>query len=855
MITAKLSLRTFSLFLIIASGLIFPKFSKAADTCKADFSFTTSFGNYFFTNLSTCTDSTLGLYDLSYKWDFGDGYTSTYANPNHFFIYAGSYNVTLVVKNPNTNVSDSIVKTIKTKGHCNAELFYEKLDLKLSIYYISRWYFKLDFGDGTIVTDKDSVYTHTYAKGGTYKLCMYKFGDDTFGSCNDTFCTQVTVTDPVYCYAGFGSNQNDYDKKNGLVEFFNDGYYAGQNEKGFAEWDFGDGTKDTGTAKRSYFHQYKKSGNYIVKYKISNKLRNCADSLTKTINVIRYSKADSCRASFSYEEDRYQPGMFTFVGEAFCTAYYYPFTYFYDFGDGTTTSSGVNARHNYLKPGSYTVKFAMKDSKNQVSDTFTNTITTLGLCNAAFTYAQNDLFVRVFISDSRTKKFTLDFGDGFVVTDKDTIRSHTYAAKGSYKICLKVENPDLNCSDEVCKQVPVTDPVYCNANFVVNPNENYYHTIKLGFQDYYAGMNNSTYYWDFGDGTSYTNNGSEFSHTYNTFGKYRIKLKTVNLKSNCTDTSSKIIEIKEIKEDIIGFVREMASDTLGDTAMVYLIKYSEKDSLLSAVDSAVVTRDTSLNTGMFYFRNQSEDKYYLKAALTKGSTNYKVFLPTYFGQKLKWTDAMETKVPGQYIWNNIHLINGVNPGGPGFIGGKISQGANKKEGDPLENIQVMLFDASKNPVAYTYSDIKGKFSFSNLPYGTYEVYTEILGLNTDPGFVTISAANPKNETVEVKVSSSGILTTSIKQKLTEDFLAQPKLYPNPAQNNLYLETDMKKSQAAEIVIYNITGQQVYSENIDLKQGKQIHNIATDKLSAGLYMLQLKNASGTETMEYKFMKTN
>ena len=47
-----------------------------------------------------------------------------------------------------------------------------------------------------------------------------------------------------------------------------------------------------------------------------------------------------------------------------------------------------------------------------------------------------------------------------------------------------------------------------------------------------------------------------------------------------------------------------------------------------------------------------------------------------------------------------------------------------------------------NPIAYTYSDEDGEYSFDNLPYGVYYIYIDELGLISAPVEITLSATTP-----------------------------------------------------------------------------------------------------------------
>uniref|UniRef100_UPI00262E66E6 PKD domain-containing protein n=1 Tax=uncultured Maribacter sp. TaxID=431308 RepID=UPI00262E66E6 len=63
---------------------------------------------------NTSTDPDVGDI-LSYSWNFGDGGTSTQANPSHTFTTSGTYNVVLTVTDngsPNLNDTANITITV-----------------------------------------------------------------------------------------------------------------------------------------------------------------------------------------------------------------------------------------------------------------------------------------------------------------------------------------------------------------------------------------------------------------------------------------------------------------------------------------------------------------------------------------------------------------------------------------------------------------------------------------------------------------------------------------------------------------------------------------------------------------------
>ena len=169
------------------------------------------------------------------------------------------------------------------------------------------------------------------------------------------------------------------------------------------------------------------------------------------------------------------------------------------------------------------------------------------------------------------------------------------------------------------------------------------------------------------------------------------------------------------------------------------------------------------------------------------------------------------------------MIEATNPGGAGFIGGKVTEGANKKEGYPLANIQVTLLTDNNVPVAYTYSKSDGSYAFDNLAFGYYKIFAEIPGIKAVPGIVIISEGNPEAKDVEIKVQT----------KTTHTFIRTPDnrvsdismtFYPNPVSSEGTLVLSSDRPQSAKIEISSITGKLIQSQDIKLLPGKQQFDI-------------------------------
>jgi gliding motility-associated-like protein len=150
--------------------------------------------NFQFTNTSTAPPAKPFTAN-SFKWDFGDGSTSTAANPTHSYAAAGTYLAKLILIDTNyCNSPDSAVLTLRIATNVKAQFEtppygcvpYNAVFNNTSL---GGQQFVWDFGDGGTSTD-DSP-THLYTVPGTYTIKM--IATDT-STCNKIDSTSFTIT-------------------------------------------------------------------------------------------------------------------------------------------------------------------------------------------------------------------------------------------------------------------------------------------------------------------------------------------------------------------------------------------------------------------------------------------------------------------------------------------------------------------------------------------------------------------------------------------------------------------------------------------------------------------------------------
>jgi hypothetical protein len=281
------------------------------------------------------------------------------------------------------------------------------------------------------------------------------------------------------------------------------------------------------------------------------------------------------------------------------------------------------------------------------------------------------------------------------------------------------------------------------------------------------------------------------------------------------------------------------------TGQVYLIQVTltQNDILLTAIDTTTFSQNPAGNAS-YSFEEVPEGCYLIKAALDPGSIGYDGLLPTYFGDAMFWNEASYVCVPNTLsIQYDINLIPGNNPGGPGFIGGLVSEGAGLHEeideergpGDPVAGATVIVTDLNDNPVAYTYTANDGTYGFNNLAWGTYKVWVEVLGLEPVYAIVTIGPDNPSADNINFEANSMEL--TSIE---SPDNISAVSLYPNPVNAALFLKMNSEKSGDYQISITDLSGKSIYTQSATAGVGESTLMIPVQHLPSGMYLLNIRN---------------
>ncbi len=603
-------------------------------------------------------------------------------------------------------------------------------------------------------------------------------------------------------------------------------------------WDFGDGNTSTD---QNPLHTYDDFGDYYVNLTISDDSSDCNSSVELLVRVgDTIWIPDSCMAWFFACPDSSDFMTMHFQDMSFGMYNEQPTSWSWEFGDGST-SDEQNPVHTYAQEDEYEVCLTATFG-DVCESSYCEIIEVIdwdSYCQAQFYYFPmvdsmpdgGDFAIQFMdYSYGNPTEWEWEFGDGSGSEEQNPI--HTYASEGTYNVCLTIANPADSCESTYCQDIYVfNDTMYdCYAWFEYEIEE-----LTVDFEGYLDNSQSGDYYWDFGDNA--TGEGQQVSHTYSEDGEYYVTMTVIDSLNDCMTTYTEPIWVGDWTFDITGYVY-MEDSVSADYATVYLMTYDTVDQVLVAVDETEVGGDY----GYYSFEDVSGENfiYYVQAELTDMSAYYGDYAPTYHFNALNWVDAWPIiAYPNGYNRYDILMIPNQNyNSGSGLISGFVT---NQDGRSTMENVEILLLDESGNPLTYNKTGEDGDFDFSELAFGTYIVYTEMVGIQTTPVTVTLTEDIPEANINIVVQNGEAVL--SIGDAVSAYVGEVSDVYPNPSNGQAHINIQTKQNANIDITVANSLGTVIYQTEQNYSPGKQRFTIETQSLPKGIYFISVKSSDG------------
>jgi PKD repeat protein len=526
-------------------------------------------------------NTTAELNRFNYIWDFGNGQTSTLAQPGVIVFAAdpdfGDTVYTVVLKAfagcDTVYIKKNVLVKSKPKSLFTPDKSFGCSPMTVVFNNISKGLatdFLWDFGDGQTkqMSTADTV-SHVYFSGIKDTFFATLISKNTCGT--DTLKYAIAIA-PNTIKIDMAVNGNELSGcLPHTVNFIN-------NSRGGSSfrWNFGDGsvlntTKNIDTVR----HTYTMPGVYNVSLNASN---GCSD--TSTIETIKVFSI--AQASFNINTKRFCNG----DSVAFINSSDSATSYLWDFGDGTS-SFIKNPVHFYANPGIYKVvlkTFIQNQDGFICSDADSSNITvTQQLPEAQLLYNGGYICssgnTRFEIRGNNIDSLIWNFGDGTILRTKSPIVFHQFNLPGIYVPVVNVVS-STGCSillkgSDTLKVDKVT------AGFSFSE-ERYCGYTVIDFKDSSeVFLRKGNVRWNFGDGTEGT--GFAVKHTYNIAGNYTVQMITT-AESGCADTLQRVVTVGVNNIP----VADISSDPSGCTRQSFLF-----DAVVQSADSISSYRWTS----------------------------------------------------------------------------------------------------------------------------------------------------------------------------------------------------------------------------------------------------------------------
>ncbi|MEO5683407.1 MAG: PKD domain-containing protein [Chitinophagaceae bacterium] len=643
-------------------------------------------------------------------------------------------------------------------------------------------------------------------------------------------------------------------------------------------WTFGDGTAVIITSNGIQAHQYAQAGRYEVKHVIEKPGANCRDSAVKIITI---AGEDSCHAGFNWQSVpvvppgangyRYQ---FTNTSMAYSDIKFYKWT----FGDGSSATD-KNPAHNYLQAGNYRVCLRIETSTGCVSEICKQLQITTDSCglNPRYSWKKDSLdckkirFTNLSATVLPSTHFIWKFGDGS--SSQDLNPAHIYAQPGKYYVCL-VSETGTGCRAEYCDSVLVSCETACNLSARFEWKKDSSNCKKIRFSNLSNPMTASTHVaWKFGDGEG--SNDINPSHIYKEAGKYLVCL-VVEAGNNCTRSYCDSVTVRCEENCNI----QPAFTWKADEAM------PDKVSFKNLTTPAVATVHY-----VWKFGDNSSSAEVNPVHVYDHAGKYNVCLVTEMGSSCRKEVCQQVEIKNCSVtarfetkrdaakWNTVYLNNVTAPVNNvwqtywSYGDGSSSRDYNSVHSYEKPGVySVCLKVISLGGCTSYYCDSvrvikpdsceqKAAFNYYRSSAGALNIKFEALyqnntaAYNWNFGDSTVGAgrlayhvySRPGKYRVCLTVKDAQCAVTHCQEMLIEKPAPDPgrvALYPNPTVNTVLLELKMEQPAPVSITILDGSGAMkgVYYKNG--VTGINRFTFPVDKLSQGLYLVEIKTNAGT-----------
>ncbi len=505
----------------------------------------------------TFTQSSLDA--TSWLWDFGDGGTSTTANPTHTFLSGGQKTITLTVSN--RNGSNSATATIQPRPRPTAAFSVSNLTPRagqlvtftdLSVNAAS-WLW--NFGDGT--TSILQSPQHAYAAAGSYPVVLTV--TSSLGDVAATLPLLIVVDPAAPLLSGVGITSPATTLEPTTISAV---VAAASGPITTYQIDFGDGTPNGVGAFGTFQHSYAAAGSYVIQMWAQGPLFDWSLGVSAIISVV--DPPPPAIAIAASVPSSAVVGFVPLVGEQLPISGPIS-TWSWEIAGpgGTVVVGGQTINHNFLDPGTYQLTLHAVGPVVEVTATRSITITpppppeitSLVATPSVVTTGSPVQFVPT--TTGSVVQWEWDYQDNGTFVVGTSPGEHIFNTAGTHTVWLRVTGPygqtdlrsvDINAHAPPQPSVPAASPdlaVYTTGDTVG------FTSTEL------SGATVTTWDWNLDNGDDpdidYNDAGPSISHTFNTAGVWTVTVTATGPSGASTSISTVVTVEDPVPPLIAGF--------------------------------------------------------------------------------------------------------------------------------------------------------------------------------------------------------------------------------------------------------------------------------------------------------------
>ena len=331
----------------------------------------------------------------------------------------------------------------------------------------------------------------------------------------------------------------------------------------------------------------------------------------------------------------------------------------------------------------------------------------------------------------------------------------------------------------------IADFIYCGSNTVNCGGYFNYTSSNLTAQFNAVSISGGPYnwFWSFLDGSGSTSQLQNPTHTFPAPGSYGVILTASNFLCSFTYFDTVVVSIAPPTFTIAG--RVYKNGIFDGATQGFVALYSADSTPAGGAWNLLGT--VNIDSGWYFIPNLNPGDYYTQAVLTSQDPDFANYNPTYYTSALNWAGATVINIGSSVFNADIDLLPLASPlSGNGNINGIVVEGgrSHQGEGDPIEDVQVQLWNSLGNPMAVSFTDANGNFDFLGIDFGVYQVKIEYPGLPHAAEMVNLTAGTPNKDFTFIVNSNAVVLTIG-----KDDFDNKIVSYPNPVNDLLVIKTD------------------------------------------------------------------